>query len=74
MKPFKNVFRILTLLFTALFIASCDGNGGDDKDSGTSGDSIVCTYYMKDDTSVYYVFYGDKTAEYHANGKIANCF
>ena len=72
MKPFKNVFVILTLLFTALFIASCDGNGGDDKDSGTSGDSIVCTYYMKDDTSVYYVFYGDKTAEYHANGKIKN--
>ena len=72
MKQLKNVFRILTLLFTALFIASCDGNGGDDKDSGTSGDSIVCTYYMKDDTSVYYVFYGDKTAEYHANGKIAN--
>lgn len=72
MKQLKNVFRILTLLFTALFIASCDGNGGDNKDSGTSGDSIVCTYYMKDDTSVYYVFYGDKTAEYHANGKIAN--
>ncbi len=72
MKPFKNVFVILTLLFTALFIASCDESVGDNKDSGTSGDSIVCTYYMKDDTSVYYVFYGDKTAEYHANGKIAN--
>jgi hypothetical protein len=72
MKHFKNVFVILTLLFTALFIASCDGNSGDDKDSGTSGDSIVCTYYMKGDTSVYYVFYEDKTAEYHANGKIEN--
>ena len=72
MRQLKNVFAILTLLFTAMFIASCDGNGGDDKDSGTSGDSIVCTYYMKDDTSVYYVFYGDKTAEYHAKGKIEN--
>ena len=72
MKHLKNVLAILTLLFTALFIASCDGNSGDDKDSGASGDSIVCTYYMKDNTSVYYVFYGDKTAEYHANGKIAN--
>ena len=72
MRQLKNVFAILTLLFTAMFIASCDGNGGDDKDSGTSGNSIVCTYYMKDDTSVYYVFYGDKTAEYHAKGKIEN--
>lgn len=72
MRQLKNVFAILTLIFTAMFIASCDGNGGDDKDSGTSGDSIVCTYYMKDDTSVYYVFYGDNTAEYHAKGKIEN--
>ncbi len=72
MRQLKNVFAILTLFFTALFIACSDGNNSNGNGDEASGDTVVCTYYMKDDTSVYYVFYGDKTAEYHAKGKIAN--
>ena len=39
-------------------------------DGGASGDSKVCTYYMKDDSSTYYVFYGDKTVEYYYHGSL----
>ena len=65
-----TVFGIFLSLLSVFFIACSDGSSGGDKDGGASGDSVVCTYYMKDDTSVYYVFYGDGSVEYYSKGEL----
>lgn len=65
-----TVFGIFLSLLSVFFIACSDGSSGGDKDGGASGDSVVCTYYMKEDTSVYYVFYGDGSVEYYSKGEL----
>ena len=74
--PLVMIGMFLSVLSLA-FVACSDGSDGNDGDTESIADDskadanvVVCTYYQEGDSSNYYIFYADKTAEGYVDGKL----
>ena len=78
-KLFIPILALVAIL-PSLFISCSNEVDGDSANGGSTGsagsndngNTVVCTYYQKDDESNYYVFYADNTAEYYKDGEVEN--